>query len=205
MLGGTARIFESNLRSEAATLIGPDGDIVDGLRLLGEAAELASFLPPSAQARIAAEQAQAFAVLDLANECREALVRAQRAVDQITEPDQTGLFSDWSPARLQIYQGTCWLFLHEPKKAVMALDQAIGATDASNHNVALAAQVDLASAHALSGELDEGCRLLGDTYTRLIATRNSRGTERAKRAFKRLEQWKNETPVRELQERIEAL
>jgi|GEM_PF-7035217 len=94
VLGGIARIFESNLRSDAATLIGSDGDIVDGLRLLGEAAAVADVLPPSAQARVAAEQAQAFAVLELARECQEALTRAHRAVDQIAEPDQTGLFSD---------------------------------------------------------------------------------------------------------------
>lgn len=45
-LGGLARIFESNLRSDAATLNGSDGDILDGLRLLGEAADVADILPP---------------------------------------------------------------------------------------------------------------------------------------------------------------
>ncbi|WP_433599520.1 helix-turn-helix domain-containing protein [Nocardia sp. CA-135953] len=204
-LGGIARIFESNLRSDAATLIGSDGDIVDGLQLLGEAAAVADVLPPSAQARIAAEQAQAFAVLELARECREALARARRAVDEIAEPDQTGLFSDWNPTRLMVYEGTCWLLLNEPRKAISALNQAISTTTADNRNVALAARVDLASAHVLSGELEEGCRMLGDAYENLVAMGNSRGIERAQRALSRLEPWKTETPVRELRERIETL
>ncbi|MGO4616823.1 helix-turn-helix domain-containing protein [Nocardia sp. 2YAB30] len=202
-LGGVARIFESNLRSDAATLIGSDGD--DGLQLLGEAAAVADVLPPAAQARIAAEQAQAFAVLELARECREALARARRAVDEIAEPDQTGLFSDWNPTRIMVYEGTCWLFLNEPQKAITALNQAISTTAADNRNVALAARVDLASAHVLSGELEEGCRMLGDAYKNLVAMGNSRGIERAQRALGRLEPWRTETPVRELRERIETL
>ncbi|WP_280267930.1 helix-turn-helix domain-containing protein [Nocardia wallacei] len=205
ILGGMARIFESNLRSDAATLIGSDGDIVDGLRLLGEAAAVADVLPPSAQARIAAEQAQAFAVLELARECREALARARRAVDEITEPDQTGLFSDWNSTRLTVYEGTCWLFLNEPRKAIAALTQAISTTGVENQNVALAARVDLASAHVLNGDLDEGCQRLGDAYAKLVAMGNSRGIERAQRALDRLQPWKSEKPVRELRERVETL
>ncbi|WP_169816232.1 helix-turn-helix transcriptional regulator [Nocardia miyunensis] len=204
-LGGIARIFESNLRSDAATLIGSDGDIVDGLHLLGEAATVADALPPSAQARIAAEQAQAFAVLELARECREALARARRAVDEITEPDQTGLFSDWNQTRLMVYEGTCWLFLNKPRKAIHALNQAISATAADNRNVALAAHVDLASAHVLSGELEEGCRMLGDAYESLVAMGNSRGIDRAQRALSRFKPWHTETSVRDLRERIETL
>lgn len=204
-LGGIARIFESNLRSDAATLIGSDGDIVDGLKLLRDAAAVADALPSSAQARIAAEQAQAFAVLELAGECREALVRARRAVDELTEPDQTGLFSDWNPTRLMVYEGTCWLFLNEPRKAIQALNSAISATAADNRNVALAARVDLASAYVLSGELDEGCNMLGDAYESLVAMGNSRGIERAQRAFGRLVPWSAEAPVKELRDRAESL
>jgi hypothetical protein len=159
VLGGIAKIFESNLRSDAATLIGSDGDIVDGLQLLGEAAAVADMLPPSAQARIAAEQAQAFAVLELARECRE---------------------------------------------AITALNQAIDATAADNRNVVLAAQVDLASAHVLIGELEEGCRMLGDAHENLVAMGNSRGLERAQCALGLLESWKSERVVRELRERIEV-
>src|SRR5262249_51519530 len=53
VLGATARIFESNLHSEAATLIGTEGDIVLGLRMLDEAAAVGRALPPAARARIA--------------------------------------------------------------------------------------------------------------------------------------------------------
>ncbi len=204
LLSAIARIFESNLRSDAATLIGTDGDIVVGLRMLREAAAFGDVLPAAARARIAAEQAQIYAVLELPRECRDALVAAYRAVEEIDEVDRTGLFSDWNPARLRVYEGTCWLFLHEPRRAIAALEAAVRATGPGDRNVGLAAQVDLASAYVLDGELVEGCRLIGETYESLAAMGNQRGIERARCAVERLAPWKAEQPVRELVQRISA-
>ncbi|KZM73587.1 hypothetical protein AWN90_33860 [Nocardia terpenica] len=205
VLGGMACIFESNLRSDAVTLISSDGDVVDGLRMLGQAAAVADLLPPTARARIAAEQAQAYAVLDLPRECRKALTRARQDIESVDDADRTGLFSDWSSTRLFVYEGTCWLFLGEPQKAVVALNEALGATDEGNQNVTLAARVDLGSAYVSAGELEEGCRILGDTYGSSAAMGNQRGIERARQAIGRLDRWKTELPVRELGERIESL
>ncbi|MEV0688381.1 hypothetical protein AB0I35_31435 [Nocardia sp. NPDC050378] len=201
-LGGIARIFESNLRSDAATLISSDGDVVIGLRVLNEAAGLAAFLPPAARARIGAEQAQAYAVLDLRDECEEALVRAQRAAESIDEDNRSGLFSDWNSTRIQVYVGTCQLLLGQPKRAVTALAAALESPEMDSPNVALAARVDLASAYALAGELDEGCRVLGDTYEDLATMGNRRGLERAQRALERMAPWQNEKPVLALMERV---
>jgi tetratricopeptide (TPR) repeat protein len=201
-LGATARIFESNLHSEAATLIGAEGDVLLGLRMLEEAAAVDRILPAAARARIAAEQAQAYAVLKLRRECRQALDRARVAVDEIDETDRTGLFSDWSPSRLLVYEGTCSLFLGDGKKAVGALSQAVqhAEADEGNTNVLLAARVDLASAYAEHGELKEGCKLLGETFVRLAEMGNRRGIERAWRARERLAHWEQERAVRELDE-----
>jgi len=203
VLSATARIFESNLRSDAGSLIGPGGDIALGLRMLDEAAAAAHLLPPSARARIAAEQAQTYAVLRLTGECSAALTRAQKAVDDIEAPEP-GLFSDWNHARLLVYEGTCQLFLGKSRQAVDLLSQAIGhmQADASNTNVVLAAQVDLASAYAASGELTQGCELLANTYTALSALGNRRGIERALEARSRLDPWSNEKAVKELDDRI---
>ncbi len=204
MLGATARIFESNLHSDAATLIGAEGDVMLGLRMLEEAAAVDRILSPAARARIAAEQAQAYAVLKLHRECQEALDRAQTAVAEIDDTDRTGLFSEWSPSRLLVYEGTCRLFLGDGDKAVGALTQAVDEAEAdrANVNVLLAARVDLASAHAEDGDLVEGCELLGKTYVRLIDMGNRRGIERARRARERLAPWGHERAVRELDERI---
>ncbi len=201
-LGGIARIFESNLRSDAATLISSDGDVVIGLRVLNEAAGLAAFLPPAARARIGAEQAQAYAVLDLRDECEEALTRAQRAAESIDEGNRSGLFSDWNSTRIQVYVGTCQLLLGQPKRAVTALAAALESPEMDSTNVALAARVDLASAYSLAGELDEGCRVLGDTYEDLATMGNRRGLERAQRALERMAPWQNEKPVLALMERV---
>ena len=204
ILGAIARIFESNLRSAAATLIGAEGDVLLGLRMLEEAAAVERHLSPAARARIAAEQAQAYAVLKLRRECQEALDRARRSVDEIDETDRTGLFSDWNSSRLLVYEGTCQLFLSEGEKAVGALNQAVRLleTDQANVNVLLAARVDLASAYAEYGELDEGCKLLGETYVQLLDMGNRRGIERARRARERLVPRQRERAVRELDERM---
>ncbi|GAA1025781.1 hypothetical protein GCM10009557_01050 [Virgisporangium ochraceum] len=206
-LGATARIFESNLHSEAATLIGADGDILLGLRMLDEAASMERHITPAARARIAAEQAQAFAVLGLRGDCMRALERARIAVDQIDDTDRSGLFSDWSPSRLDVYEGTCWLFLDEPKKAVQILSRSVrdAEPDRSNRNVHLAAQVDLGSAYAESGELEEGCMILGETYAQLVESGSHRGVDRALCARDRLQRWNHESSVRDLDELIAAI
>ncbi|MEU3010067.1 hypothetical protein [Nocardia asteroides] len=201
-MSGIARIFESNLRSDAATLISTDGDVVIGLRVLNEAAGLAAFLPPAARARIGAEQAQAYAVLDLRDECEAALTRAQRDAERIDENNRSGLFSDWNSARIQVYVGTCQLLLGQPKRAIAALTTALGSSEMDSPNVALAARVDLASSYALSGELDEGCKVLGETYEALANAGNRRGIERAQRAIERMTPWQNERPVLALMERV---
>ncbi|WP_084533368.1 helix-turn-helix domain-containing protein [Nocardia fusca] len=204
VIGGVARIFESNLRSDAATLIGSDGDVIIGLRILRDASTMTDRLPPAARARIGAELAQAYAVLELDRECQDALSRAQRAVDDIDEVDRTGLFSDWDASRILVYEGTCWLFLNKPRKAIVALDAALSTTGDGNRNVGLAAQVDLASAYNQIGELEEGCRILGETHSSLFAMGNQRGIERAHRAIERTTPWRNEQPVRALRERIRS-
>jgi hypothetical protein len=165
VLGAIARIFEINLHSDAATLIGADGDVLTGLRLLDEAASVGHLLSPAAQARIAAEQAQSFAALGLRRECEDALGRARNAAGRIKEIDRTGLFSDWSLSRVQVYEGTSELFLGDSKKAVRVLTEALthADSDQGNVNVSLAASVDLASAYADSGELGEGCKMLSGT------------------------------------------
>ncbi|WP_067790858.1 hypothetical protein [Nocardia amikacinitolerans] len=204
-MGGIARIFESNLRSDAATLIGSDGDVVIGLRILKEAADLADHLPPAARARIGAEQAQAYAVLELRDECEEALSRSQRAAEDIDENDRAGLFSDWNTTRIQVYVGTCQLLLGQPKRAIAALNEALNTPEVDSPNVALAARVDLASAYCLSGELEEGCRVLGETYDALATMGNHRGIERAQRAIERMDPWRNERPVLALRERVDSI
>ncbi|HVQ15281.1 MAG TPA: hypothetical protein VMS40_16880, partial [Vicinamibacterales bacterium] len=77
-------------------------------------------------------------------------------------------------------------------------------TDLANVNVLLAAEVDLASAHAANGDLDEGCRLLGETYASLVRIDNRRGIERAHGARQRLGRWQETRQIRELDERLNA-
>lgn len=144
-------------------------------------------------------------MLKLPRECQEAIGRARTAAERVDDNDRTGLFSDSCAPRVLVYEGTSWLFLDEPKKAIDALNEALRLLDRGNQNVVLAALVDLGGAYAEAGELQEGCRILGETYVRLGAMGNSRGIERARRARERLQPREREPSVRELDERINAV
>ncbi|WP_426503009.1 XRE family transcriptional regulator [Dactylosporangium sp. McL0621] len=203
-LGATARIFESNLHSGASTLIDADGNIMTGLRLLDEAAAAAKHLSCAAQARIAAEQAQTYAALNMRPETEAALDRARQAAAGITPSDRIGLFSDWNASRLDVYEGTCRILLEEPEAAIVHLERAsiVLDQDSENTNVALAAHVDLANAYALTGHLDMACTTLGDTYEQLERIGNLRGISRARRTREGWSRWNAERAVQELDERM---
>jgi hypothetical protein len=205
-LGATARIFESNLHSGASTLIHADGNIMTGLRLLDEAAAAVDHLGWPAQARIAAEQAQSYAALTMRAETEAALDRARQAAAGITSSNRIGLFSDWNPSRLDVYEGTCRLLLRQPAAAITHLERAstVLDQDQDNTNVALAAHVDLASAYAQTGHLDMACTTLGDAYEQLKRIGNLRGISRARRAREGLSRWNAERVVLELDERMAA-
>ncbi|WP_434740728.1 XRE family transcriptional regulator [Micromonospora sp. SH-82] len=206
-LGATARIFESNLHSGAATLIQFDGDVMIGLRLLHEAEAASSHLGFAAQARVAAEQAQAYASLRMAKEAQLALEKARTAAAGITAEDRAGLYSDWNSSRLQVYEGTCHILLDAPTTAIRVLEGTLVelANDRSNVNVALAARVDLSRAYALAGRLEESCAVLGDSYPQLMSAGNLRGISRALRVRQDLSRWESERPVRELDAKMKAV
>lgn len=206
LLGATARIFESNLHSAASTLIEADGDIIIGLRLLEEALAASNYLSAPARARIAAEQAQAFAALHLSREVELALDRAREAAADIAPKDCTGLYSDWGTSRVHVYEGTCQFLLGHPAKAVMVLESVVDElrNDRRNTNVILAAKVDLASAYASVGQLEQCCSVLGDTYEQLRLVGNLRGLGRARRARQRLARWDSEPAVQQLDLRMDA-
>ncbi|GGN38214.1 hypothetical protein FHR83_005448 [Actinoplanes campanulatus] len=205
-LGATARIFESNLHSDASTLIEANGDVMVGLRLLDEAAAASHLLTAPARARIAAEQAQTFAALGLRREANLALECAYEAAEEIMPEDRIGLYSDWGINRVRVYEGTCQLLLRSPEKAIEVLEPAVKnlAEDQQQTNVMLAAQVDLASSYAETGEVEECCSLLGATYDRLAAVGNLRGIYRARQARRRLEAWNGERSIRQLDARMKT-
>jgi transcriptional regulator with XRE-family HTH domain len=205
-LGAMARIFESNLHSEAATLLGDGVDIALALHMLDEAVAVGDALSPSVQARIAAEQAQTYAALRLRIDCQKALDRAREAVDRIDDRDRHGLFSDWNASRLLVYEGTCLLFLGDHARATDTLVEAVQnlSTHDNMQNIRLAAQVDLTSALAQGGDLASACELLAETYRSLCSTGNSRGISRAHHARRRMSVSPKEPAIVRLDEQMRA-
>ncbi|MGH7883039.1 MAG: hypothetical protein ACREN8_09080 [Candidatus Dormibacteraceae bacterium] len=88
--------------------------------------------------------------------------------------------------------------------AVKALEQGVPTFESKGPNLALFAQIDLGSAYAESQELEEGSRLLGYAFTELAKMGNTRGTRRIQHARSRLEPWRDEPAVRDLDERINS-
>jgi hypothetical protein len=138
--------------------------------------------------------------LQLPREVKAALDRAAEAASEITPQHCTGLFSDWSTSRLQVYEGTCHVLLGESTKAITTLEPVLKslANDRTATNVLLAARVDLARAYGDVGELEQACSLLGATYEQLRGVGNHRGIGRARRAREQLAQWNSEPAVLQL-------
>lgn len=146
-------------------------------------------------------------VSQLKAQSQHVLGRALEALNEIGDDDRTGLFSDWSPSRLLVYEGTCSMLLGDSKRAIDHLTQfpRESETDDGNLSVRLAATVDTASAYANSGDLDAAYRTLADVYARLVEVGDHRGTGRALNAVKRLQPWRKRPEVRQLDEQIRAI
>ncbi len=79
-----------------------------------------------------------------------------------------GFFHDWNIEQLDGYRGCCAVLLNTPS-AVTILEQATAKTSPAKITQHAAVRIDLATAYARQGELDEACAILSDIY--VTATR----------------------------------
>lgn len=99
-------------------------------------------------------------------------------------------------------QSECLLRLGKPLEAAVSAQTALQLFDNSfTHGLAYCT-LRLGTARVLSGEVEEGARVIGDGMVLAARIRSARLTREARTARGRLEPWRETMAVRELDERV---
>jgi tetratricopeptide (TPR) repeat protein len=179
------------------------GDPAGALRLLREAQDRAAgHVSPSRRAWLAAMEARAHAGLGDVQSSLSALGRAEAAIER-AEPDGGPFGTDFFDLpRLAGFRGTCHLLLGQPQAARAALADVLALRSPADVKGRSLARLDLAQAHAQAGDLDAACAAVAEALTIRDEYRVDPIQRRAREVRAALDPWRDERPVRELDEQV---
>ncbi|MBI1758044.1 MAG: transcriptional regulator [Actinobacteria bacterium] len=176
------------------------GEPGDGLALAQASVEGAGGVAtPRVQAMLATREARAQAALGDQAACAAALTRAHGALDRAAPGDpDPGWIYYFDGAELAAQAGACWLELRSPPDAVRYLDDALRRQDPAYVRDRAIYHIRLASAQVAMGEMEAGCATAAEGVTLAQRGRSPRSLAAARELRRRLEPWRRERPVREL-------
>jgi hypothetical protein len=182
------------------------GDPAAALRLLREAQDRAAgHVSPSRRAWLAAMEARAHAGLGDARSSLAALGRAEAAIER-AEPDGGPFGTDFFDLpRLAGFRGTCHLLLAQPHAARAALADVLALRSPADVKGRSLAQLDLAQAHTQADDLDAACAVVVDALAIRDEYRVDPIQRRAREVREALDPWRDERPVKELDEQVRSL
>jgi hypothetical protein len=154
---------------------------------------------------LAALEARAHAGLGDASASLAALGRADHAIER-AEPAGGRFANDFfDQPRLAGLRGTSHLLLGQPKAAQAALADVLTLRDPADVKGRSLARLDLAQAHVQDQAVDEACAAIAGALA--IRHENCVGPilRRASEVRALLEPWRDEQPVRELDEQLRPL
>jgi hypothetical protein len=179
------------------------GNPATALRLLQEAQDRArGHVSPSRVAWLAALEARAHAGLGDGAASQAALGRADRAIER-AEPEGGRFANDFfDRPRLAGLRGTSHLLLGQPKAAQAALADVLTLRDPADIKGRSLARLDLAQAYAQDRAIDEACAAVADALAIRHENRVGPILRRAREVRASLEPWRDERPVKELDEQL---
>jgi tetratricopeptide (TPR) repeat protein len=182
------------------------GDPAAALRLLQEAQDRArGHVSPSRLAWLAALEARAHAGLGDAAASRAALGRADRAIER-AEPEGGRFANDFfDRPRLAGFRGTSHLLLGQPKAAQAALADVLALRDPADVKGRSLARLDLAQAYVQDRAVEEACATVAAALAIRHENRVGPILRRAREVRASLEPWRDERPVKELDEQLRPL
>jgi hypothetical protein len=183
------------------------GDPAAALRLLQEAqARARGHVSPSRLAWLAALEARAHAGLGDAAASRAALGRADHAIER-AEPEGGRFATDFfDRPRLAGFRGTSHLLLGQPKAAAQAaLADVLALRDPADVKGRSLARLDLAQAYVQDRAVEEACAAVVDALAIRHENRVGPILRRAREVRASLEPWRDERPVKELDEQLRPL
>jgi tetratricopeptide (TPR) repeat protein len=182
------------------------GDPAAALRLLQEAQDRAhGHVRQSRLAWLAALEAKAHAGLGDSAGSLAALARAEHAIER-AEPADSRLGTDFfDRPRLVGFRGTCHLLLGQPQAAQAALADVLALRDPADVKGRSLARLDLAQAYAQDRAVEEACAAAADALAIRHENRVGPILRRAREVRASLEPWRDEPPVRDLDEQLRPL
>ena len=173
------------------------------LPLLQEAKELlATSLPyPVIRCWLALIEAEASAHLHDEITCESALDLAITIHEQQGQEEET-LWTQINDASIPGYQGACYLQLQKTRKALGTLQDTLHHLHNHAHRHRSIILTDMATAMVQMGEIEEACRFLRQALEITIRTRSLMVILRMQQVRDSLEEWKETSAVREVDEMI---
>jgi hypothetical protein len=154
---------------------------------------------------LAALEARAQAGLGEAAGSLAALARADRAIER-AEPAGGRFATDFfDRPRLAGFRGTSHLLLGQPKAAQAALADVLALRDPADVKGRSLARLDLAQAYVQDRAIEEACAAVADALAIRHENRVGPILRRAREVRALLEPWRDEQPVRDLDEQLRPL
>jgi len=143
-------------------------------------------------------EALALATLGEAAPCGSALDRAEAAIDEASPASDPPWIYHFNRSQLAGQKGACYVRLHQPHDARAALGEALTTLSTEFVRDRSLHLTHLASAYAQQGEIEEACRLAGDSLTNAMYTGSARELRRIHEFRRDLDPWNGTAAVKEL-------
>lgn len=152
---------------------------------------------------LAAVEAEVHAYLGNAESCDAALKRAKDSSKN--EPfGEDQYATGFSPSRLAGYEGACFVRLHQPDRALSALQEALALLDPQAIRRQSTLLSDMGIAYAQQGNIQQACQLAVQALFITQQTKSRSVLERVRTVRTTLEAWKETDEVQYLEKQLDT-
>ncbi|HZG05095.1 MAG TPA: regulator [Streptomyces sp.] len=165
-----------------------------------------SSVPPVVQALLHAVEARGHGVLGEVRACTASLARAERALEQARPGDEVPHWARFfDEAQLADEFGHCHRDLQQYRSAAQHAERSLQLRSAGYVRSRLFCRVVLATARLGLGDVEQACSLAAEAAQQAAEMRSVRAHEYVKDFERRLEPYRDASPVRAYRERVAAL
>ncbi|MFQ6144010.1 regulator [Streptomyces seoulensis] len=163
-------------------------------------------VPPVVQALLHSAEARGHAVLGEARACTTSLMRAERALESARPGDEVPFWARFfDEAQLADEFGHCHRDLQQYRTAAQYAERSLQLRAPVYARSRLFCRVVLATARLGLGDLDQACRLGAEAAAQAADMRSVRAHEYIRDFERRLEPYKDASPVRTYRDKVAAL
>ncbi|MEV8067727.1 regulator [Streptomyces sp. NPDC085995] len=163
-------------------------------------------VPPVVQALLHSAEARGHAVLGEARACTTSLMRAERALEAARPGDEVPFWARFfDEAQLADEFGHCHRDLQQYRPAAQYAERSLQLRAPVYARSRLFCRVVLATARLGLGDLDQACRLGAEAASQAADMRSVRANEYVRDFERRLEPYKDASPVRTYRDKVAAL